>query len=106
MEMSATSLNETMSQVAIHDANGRWMQAEAQALHDAPFNDLLFRAQTVHSANLDPNRVLLSRLPGINMGLRVSKLMEVDRVFIAARNLLTLLPSCAPLRLPTSIQAA
>ena len=38
-----------------------WTVAESSALYNLPFNDLLFRAQTVHRANFDPNRVQLSR---------------------------------------------
>ena len=68
-----------------------------------PFNDLLFRAQTVHRQNFDPNRVQLSRLLSIKTGgcpedcgycsqsihhqtgLKASKLMEVERVIAEAR---------------------
>ena len=68
-----------------------------------PFNDLLFRAQTVHRQNFDPNRVQLSRLLSIKTGgcpedcgycsqsvhhqtgLKASKLMEVERVIAEAK---------------------
>jgi biotin synthase len=68
-----------------------------------PFNDLLFKAQTVHRENFDPNRVQLSRLLSIKTGgcpedcgycsqsshhesgLSASKLMEVERVIAEAR---------------------
>jgi biotin synthase len=103
MEMSATSLNEIMPQAAIAHSNRSWTRAEAQALHDAPFNDLLFRAQTVHRENFDPNKVQLSWLLSIKTGscpedcgycsqsahhktgLKASKLMEVERVLMEAR---------------------
>lgn len=80
-----------------------WTRAEAEAVHDLPFNDLLFRAQTVHRENFDPNRVQLSRLLSIKTGgcpedcgycsqsshhqsgLKASKLMEVQRVVAEAR---------------------
>ncbi|RWI16768.1 biotin synthase BioB [Mesorhizobium sp.] len=80
-----------------------WTRAEAQTIHDLPFNDLLFRAQTIHRENFDPNRVQLSRLLSIKTGgcpedcgycsqsshhqsgLRASKLMEVERVIAEAR---------------------
>jgi biotin synthase len=80
-----------------------WTVAEASALYNLPFNDLLFRAQTVHRANFDPNRVQLSRLLSIKTGgcpedcaycsqsvhhesgLSASKLMEVERVIAEAR---------------------
>ena len=68
-----------------------------------PFNDLLFRAQTVHRENFDPNRVQLSRLLSIKTGgcpedcgycsqsahyesgLVASRLMEVERVIAEAK---------------------
>src|SRR3546814_2642046 len=36
-----------------------WTHAEVQALLDLPFNDLLFRAQTIHRQNFEPNTVQL-----------------------------------------------
>ena len=80
-----------------------WTVEEAQTVYDAPFNDLLYRAQTIHRANFDPNRVQLSRLLSIKTGgcpedcgycsqsshhqsgLKASKLMEVQRVIAEAR---------------------
>jgi len=80
-----------------------WTRAEAQAIHDLPFNDLLFRAQTVHRRHFDANKVQLSRLLSIKTGgcaedcgycsqsahhasgLSASKLMEVERVIAEAR---------------------
>jgi len=80
-----------------------WTQTEASALYEMPFNDLLFKAQTVHRENFDPNRVQLSRLLSIKTGgcpedcgycsqsvhyesgLSASKLMEVERVVAEAR---------------------
>src|SRR5476651_1345647 len=77
--------------------------AEAQALYDAPFCDLLFMAQTVHRRHFDPNKVQLSRLLSIKTGgcpedcgycsqsahhasgLKASRLMEVERVVAEAR---------------------
>src|SRR5260221_1315133 len=43
-------------------------RAEALALFDLPFNDLLFRAHTAHRENFDPNRVQLSTLLSIKTG--------------------------------------
>ena len=80
----------------------QWTLEEAKQLHDLPFNDLLFRAQTVHRQNFDPNRVQLSRLLSIktggcpedcgycsqsvhhHTGLKAAKLMEVGRVIAEA----------------------
>ena len=80
-----------------------WTGAEAASLYRMPFNDLLFKAQTVHREHFDPNRVQLSRLLNIKTGgcpedcaycsqsvhhesgLTASKLMEVERVIAEAK---------------------
>ena len=80
-----------------------WTRAEAQAIHDLPFNDLLFRAATVQRRHFDPNKVQLARLLSIKTGgcaedcgycsqsahhasgLKASKLMEVERVVQEAK---------------------
>jgi len=89
----------------IHPGERRktWTQAEAWALYSSPFNDLLFRAQTVHRRYFEPNKVQLSRLLSIKTGgcpedcgycsqsvhhetgLAASKLMEVEQVVTEAR---------------------
>ena len=76
---------------------------DAKIIYNLPFNDLLFRAQTIHRAHFDPNAVQMSRLLSIKTGgcaedcgycsqsahyptgLKASKLMEVDRVLTEAR---------------------
>ncbi len=81
----------------------RWSKAEATALYALPFNDLLFRAQTVHRQNFDPNRIQLSRLLSIKTGgcsedcgycsqsarsatgVSATPLMDVDEVLEGAR---------------------
>ncbi|WP_455851203.1 biotin synthase BioB [Mesorhizobium sp. BHbdii] len=81
----------------------RWTRQAAEAIHDMPFSDLLFLAQTIHRQNFDQNRVQLSRLLSIKTGgcpedcgycsqsahypsgLKASKLMEVERVVAEAR---------------------
>jgi biotin synthase len=89
---------------AVQPNHGKvWTSAEASALYEMPFNDLLFRAQSVHRENFNPNRVQLSRLLSIKTGgcpedcgycsqsahhaagLTPSKLMEVERVIAEAR---------------------
>jgi biotin synthase len=73
------------------------------ALYDLPFMDLLFRAQMVHRASFDPNKVQMSRRLSIQTGgcaedcgycsqsahhktgLKASKLMEVERVINEAK---------------------
>ncbi|MFS8047817.1 biotin synthase BioB [Rhizobium sp. BR 314] len=47
---------------------GRWTLDAARELYDLPFNDLLFRAHTIHRENFDPNRVQLSKLLNIKTG--------------------------------------
>ncbi len=87
----------------INPRSPQWNREAAQAMYDLPFNDLLFRAQTIHRENFDPNRVQLSRLLSIKTGgcpedcgycsqsshhqsgLKASKLMEVQRVLAEAR---------------------
>ncbi|MES0864890.1 biotin synthase BioB [Ruegeria sp. SCPT10] len=80
-----------------------WTPETAQALHDLPLMDLLFRAQTVHRQNFDPNKIQTSKLLSIKTGgcaedcaycsqsarkgaiLSASKLIEVQRVINEAR---------------------
>lgn len=45
-----------------------WRIEEIEALLDLPFNDLLFRAQTLHRAHFDPNQVQVSSLLSIKTG--------------------------------------
>ena len=45
-----------------------WSLDEIRALFALPFNDLLYRAQTVHRAHFDPNQVQVSTLLSIKTG--------------------------------------
>jgi biotin synthase len=45
-----------------------WMLDEVLDLYRLPFNDLLYRAQTVHRAHFDPNEVQISTLLSIKTG--------------------------------------
>ena len=83
--------------------SARWRVAEVVALYALPFNDLLYRAQSVHRENFDPNTVQLSTLLSIktggceedcaycpqsvhhDTGLKADKLMAVDEVLKAAQ---------------------
>ncbi|NRP70003.1 Biotin synthase [Ensifer psoraleae] len=85
------------------DAAERWALGDARKIYNLPFNDLLFRAQSVHRAHFVPNAVQMSRLLSIKTGgcaedcgycsqsahyptgLKASKLMEVERVVAEAR---------------------
>ncbi len=46
----------------------RWTTDAVAALFDLPFNDLMFRAQSVHRAHFDPNAVQLSTLLSVKTG--------------------------------------
>jgi biotin synthase len=102
--MLASQSNETPSTMPERrDIAVNWTTEEALALYQAPFNDLLFQAQTVHRRNFDPNKVQLSRLLSIKTGgcpedcgycsqsshhesgLKASRLMAVERVVTEAR---------------------
>lgn len=79
-----------------------WRADEVRALFELPFNDLMFRAQSVHREHFDPNEVQLSTLLNIktgacpedcaycpqsvryNTGLDVEPLMAVEEVRDAA----------------------
>ncbi|MFY9972744.1 MAG: biotin synthase, partial [Chromatiaceae bacterium] len=80
-----------------------WTLAEVEALLDQPLNDLLFRAQTLHRAHFDPNRVQVSTLLSVktgacpedcgycsqsarhDTGLQRERLLPLDEVVAAAR---------------------
>lgn len=46
----------------------RWRVAEIEALFELPFGDLIYRAQSVHRENFDPNAVQISTLLSIKTG--------------------------------------
>lgn len=80
-----------------------WGEAEARALFDVPFNDLILTAQQVHRLHFAPNEVQVSTLLSIktggcpedcaycpqsaryDTGLEKEKLMDVDLVVSQAR---------------------
>ncbi len=82
---------------------GRWSMEEAQVIYNLPFNDLLFRAHSLHRQNFDPNRIQLSKLLNIKTGgcpedcgycsqsvsaengLKASRLMQMEAVVEEAR---------------------
>lgn len=93
----------TLGAEADHGVRHDWTRAEAQAVHDAPFNDLLFMAHTMHRRHFEPNSVQKSQLLSIKTGgcpedcgycsqsarhateLVASKLMNVEQVLNEAR---------------------
>jgi biotin synthase len=80
-----------------------WTMQEARALFELPFNDLMFRAQSIHRENFDPNEVQVSTLLSIktgacpedckycpqsghyNTGLEKEKLLEIEKVVAEAK---------------------
>lgn len=97
--MTATASVTKPSSNARHD----WTMPEARALFELPFNDLMFRAQSVHRENFDPNEVQVSTLLSIktgacpedckycpqsghyNTGLEKEKLLEIEAVIAEAK---------------------
>jgi biotin synthase len=81
-----------------------WQLDEVQALYELPFNDLLFKAQSVHRACFDANEIQISSLLSIKTGscsedcgycpqsarydsdITPEALMPVDKVLQAAQN--------------------
>ena len=45
-----------------------WAQEQIEDLLNLPFNDLMFRAQTIHREHFDPNRLQVSTLLSIKTG--------------------------------------
>jgi biotin synthase len=99
-----TTLSDGLSErTAAAAAAARWTMADARALYEAPFADLLFRAHGVHRLHFDPNAVQRSRLLSIKTGgcpedcgycsqsarhdggVTATKLMEIDEVVAEAR---------------------
>jgi len=96
-------LNHASPSAATAPDRWTWTHTEARAVYDLPFNDLLFRAHSVHRQNFDPNELQLAKLLSIKTGgcpedcgycsqsaryptgLKASKLMEVERVLAEAR---------------------
>jgi biotin synthase len=50
------------------NAGANWSAQQVEALFDAPFNDLLHRAHSVHRRHFDPNAVQLSTLISVKTG--------------------------------------
>lgn len=52
----------------VNEPPQRWQVAEVAELFTLPFSDLIYRAQTVHRENFDPNAVQVSTLLSIKTG--------------------------------------
>jgi biotin synthase len=86
-----------------NDLRHDWTRRDVEALFALPFNDLLFRAHSIHRRYFDPNRVQVSTLLSIktgacpedcaycpqstryDTGLAAQQLMEVEAVLEQAR---------------------
>jgi biotin synthase len=91
------------SEISENTVRHDWTHAEVHALFDLPFNDLLYRAQSVHRQHFDPNAVQISTLLSIktggcpedcsycpqsvhyDTGLEPEHLMDTEAVVTAAR---------------------
>jgi biotin synthase len=100
---SATTATPALASRPASDIRHDWSRAEVEALFAMPFNDLLFRAQTLHRQYFDPNQVQVSTLLSIktgacpedcaycpqstryDTGLEAEKLLEVEKVLEQAR---------------------
>ena len=60
--------DETMTGAMLPASSAAWSREAAWSLYRLPFNDLMFKAQSVHRQNFDPNRVQLSKLLNIKTG--------------------------------------
>jgi biotin synthase len=92
-----------LAQAAKAEPRNNWSRAEAEAVMRAPFNDLIFTAQSVHRQHFDANEVQMSELLSIktggctedcaycsqsahfDTGLKASKLMPAKAVEAAAK---------------------
>lgn len=96
-------LNSVSNYSETNTVRHNWTRSELQALYNLPFNDLLFKAHTVHRANFNPNEVQVSTLCSIktgacpedctycpqsaryDTGLEREKLMAVEKVIDEAK---------------------
>ena len=66
--LSKDLIQQTVSKAPQTDIRHDWTLAEAEALFSIPFNDLLFRAQTLHRKYFAANEVQISTLLSIKTG--------------------------------------
>ena len=81
----------------------KWSLEDIKALYHLPFNDLIYKAQTIHRENHDPNKIQVSTLMSIKTGgcpedckycsqsikyntdVEIEKLLSIDDVVSQAR---------------------
>ncbi|MEE3240200.1 MAG: biotin synthase BioB [Pseudomonadota bacterium] len=96
--MSENNASLAVAQPSIPALRYDWCRSEVAELFAMPFNDLLFKAQSIHRVNFDPNEIQVSTLLSIktgacpedckycpqstryDTGLEVEQLMEVEKV--------------------------
>ena len=101
--LSKDIMEQTNPQATQASIRHDWTLAEAEGLFESPFNDLLFRAQTLHRQYFEPNEVQISTLLSIktggcpedcaycpqsahyDTGTNRDALMDIDSVLAAAR---------------------
>ena len=66
--MDTLSQNADATVVADKSGAARWTVDQVEALFNLPFNDLIYRAQTVHRQHFDANAVQMSTLLSIKTG--------------------------------------
>jgi biotin synthase len=64
----STNANAKAAHAAPANIRHDWQLAEINALFDLPFNDLMFKAQSIHREHFDPNQVQVSTLLSIKTG--------------------------------------
>ena len=92
-----------LSDNAEKELRNDWSRGEVSSIFNMPFNDLLFRAHSVHRQNFDPNAVQVSTLLSIktggcpedcsycsqsvhyDSGLEPERLMDIEEVVTAAK---------------------
>ncbi len=102
MTTAATSLPRDQVRTPTQTTASRWTFDAVRQLFEMPFADLIFKAQTAHRQNFDPNEVQMSTLLSIKTGgcaencgycsqsshfetgLKASKLMALEEVKTAA----------------------
>lgn len=67
MSISSGAIAE-QKRASVNIVRNTWPLKKIQALFDLPFNDLLFKAHTIHRENFDPNAVQISTLLSIKTG--------------------------------------
>jgi biotin synthase len=103
LNMSMVDVTSIKRNVSSLEVEKRWTVAQIVELFELPFSDLIYRAQTVHRDNFDPNAVQVSTLLSIKTGgcsedcgycpqaaryhtdVENEPLMPIDEVLAAAR---------------------